>query len=51
MAKDGTKFLMITHHSLTMAKCDRLFGVTMVERGVSRVASLDMDTAIKLIDA
>jgi len=51
MAKDGTKFLMITHHSLTMAKCDRLFGVTMMERGVSRVASLDMDTAIKLIDA
>lgn len=49
MAKDGTKFLMITHHSLTMAKCDRLFGVTMMERGVSRVTSLDMDTAIKLI--
>lgn len=49
MAKDGTKFLMITHHSLTMAKCDRLYGVTMMERGVSRVASLDMDTAIKLI--
>lgn len=51
MAKDGTKFLMITHHSLTMAKCDRLFGVTMMERGVSRIASLDMDSAIKLIDA
>lgn len=50
MAEDGTKFLVVTHHSLTMARCDRLFGVTMVERGVSRVASLDVDSAIKLID-
>ena len=35
-AKD-TRFLIITHHSLTMARMNRLFGVTMMERGVSQL--------------
>ena len=35
----GTRFLVVTHHHLTMARMDRLYGVTMQERGVSRVLS------------
>ena len=41
----GTRFLMITHHALTMARMDRLFGVTMQERGVSQLLSVDLSTA------
>ena len=40
-----TRFLMITHHRLTMARVDRLFGVTMSERGVSQLVSVDLDAA------
>ena len=40
-----TRFLMITHHALTMARMDRLFGVTMQERGVSQLLSVDLSTA------
>ncbi|HRJ62086.1 MAG TPA: chromosome partitioning protein ParA, partial [Azospirillaceae bacterium] len=49
MAKDGkTRFLVITHHRLTMARVDRLFGVTMSERGVSQLVSVDLQTAAAL---
>ncbi|NHO31258.1 AAA family ATPase [Acetobacter fallax] len=41
----GTRFLVVTHHQLTMAHMDRLFGVTMQERGVSRVLSVDLERA------
>ena len=41
----GTRFLLITHHALTMARVDRLFGVTMQERGVSQLISVDLTTA------
>ncbi len=41
----GTRFLLITHHALTMARMDRLFGVTMQERGVSQLISVDLTTA------
>ncbi|MCH4090275.1 AAA family ATPase [Acetobacter sp.] len=41
----GTRFLVVTHHQLTMAHMDRLYGVTMQERGVSRVLSVDLDRA------
>lgn len=41
----GTRFLLITHHALTMARMDRLFGVTMQERGVSQLLSVDLSTA------
>jgi chromosome segregation protein len=44
-----TRFLVITHHSLTMAHTDRLFGVTMAERGVSQLVSVDLKSAEKLV--
>jgi chromosome segregation protein len=44
----GTRFLVITHHRLTMARMDRLFGVTMAERGVSQLVSVDLQEATRL---
>ncbi len=38
----ATRFLVVTHHRLTMARMDRLFGVTMPERGVSQLVSVDL---------
>ena len=38
----GTRFLIISHHRMTMARMDRLFGVTMSERGVSELVSVDL---------
>ena len=43
--KTQTKFLIITHHALTMSRMDRLFGVTMAERGVSQIVSVDLKKA------
>ena len=40
-----TRFLIITHHRLTMARMNRLFGVTMAERGVSQLVSVDLEQA------
>lgn len=49
MARSGTtRFLVITHHRLTMARMDRLFGVTMSERGVSQLVSVDLENAEEL---
>ncbi len=49
MAATGTtRFLIITHHRLTMARMDRLFGVTMSERGVSQLVSVDLKNAEEL---
>lgn len=44
----GTRFLVVTHHPLTMARMDRLYGVTMVERGVSRLLSVELAQALEL---
>lgn len=44
----GTRFLCVTHHPLTMARMNRLYGVTMVERGVSRLVSVALDEAVTL---
>jgi chromosome segregation protein len=44
----GTRFLLITHHRITMARVDRLFGVTMAERGVSQLVSVDLARAVRL---
>src|SRR5579862_3027500 len=44
----GTRFLLITHHRITMARADRLFGVTMVEHGVSQLVSVDLGAAAEL---
>ena len=46
-----TRFLVVTHHRLTMAKMDRLFGVTMGERGVSQLVSVDLQTAEQIRDS
>jgi chromosome segregation protein len=40
-----TRFIVVTHHPLTMSRMDRLFGVTMVERGVSQLVGVDLRTA------
>jgi chromosome segregation protein len=44
----GTRFMIITHHRLTMARMDRLFGVTMSEPGVSQLVSVDLQHAERL---
>lgn len=46
--RGGTRFLIISHHRLTMARMDRLFGVTMGERGVSQLVSVDLAAADEL---
>lgn len=48
--KDATRFLVITHNPLTMARMNRLYGVTMAERGVSSVSKVDLDKAIAIIE-
>lgn len=44
----GTRFLCVTHHPLTMARMDRLYGVTMAERGISRLVSVALERALEL---
>jgi len=46
-----TRFLIITHHRLTMARMDRLYGVTMSERGVSQLVSVDMNQQLDFLEA
>ncbi|WP_282607583.1 chromosome segregation protein SMC [Pelagibius sp. Alg239-R121] len=41
----STRFLVISHHRMTMARVDRLFGVTMSERGISQLVSVDLEAA------
>jgi chromosome segregation protein len=43
-----TRFMIITHHRTTMARMDRLFGVTMSERGISQLVSVDLQRAEEL---
>ena len=46
MAEDtSTRFLVITHHPMTMTRMNRLFGVTMAEKGISQLVSVDLETA------
>ncbi len=45
-----TRFLVITHHRMTMARMDRLYGVTMSERGVSQLVSVDLGVAERMRD-
>jgi chromosome segregation protein len=47
--RTDTRFLIITHHAVTMARMDRLFGVTMAEPGVSQLVSVDLKNAEKLV--
>jgi chromosome segregation protein len=46
-----TRFVIITHNPITMARMNRLFGVTMAERGVSQLVSVDLEGAVKLREA
>jgi len=46
-----TRFLVVTHHRMTMARVDRLFGVTMAERGVSQLVSVDLRQAERMREA
>ena len=45
LERTETRFLIITHHALTMARMNRLFGVTMQERGVSQLVSVNLQEA------
>ena len=45
----NTKFIIITHHALTMSRMDRLYGVTMAEQGVSQLVSVDLQRAEELV--
>jgi chromosome segregation protein len=51
LQRTATRFLIITHHELTMARMHRLFGVTMAERGVSQLVSVNLDQASELAEA
>tara|TARA_Y100000590_G_scaffold466894_1_gene643791 strand:- start:711 stop:3329 length:2619 start_codon:yes stop_codon:yes gene_type:complete len=44
----STKFLIITHHRMTMSRVGRLFGVTMPEKGISQLVSVDLESAVKI---
>ena len=50
-AETATRFLVITHHPMTMTRMNRLFGVTMGEKGVSQLVSVDLETAQKFTTA
>ncbi|MEN8917785.1 MAG: chromosome segregation protein SMC, partial [Octadecabacter sp.] len=47
--RTNTRFLIITHHAVTMSRMDRLFGVTMGEQGVSQLVSVDLKAATTLV--
>ncbi|TAJ29867.1 chromosome segregation protein SMC [Bosea sp. (in: a-proteobacteria)] len=47
----STRFILITHNPITMARMERLFGVTMAERGVSQMVSVDLSTAERIREA
>ena len=44
-----TRFIIITHHALTMSRMDRLYGVTMPEKGISQLVSVDLQKAEELV--
>jgi chromosome segregation protein len=50
-ASTETRFIIITHNPITMARMNRLYGVTMAERGVSQLVSVDLEGAVKLREA
>ncbi len=48
--RTNTRFLIITHHAVTMSRMDRLFGVTMAEQGVSQLVSVDLEGAERIVE-
>ena len=51
VAQTNTRYLIVTHNAVSMARMHRLFGVTMVERGVSRLVSVNLHGAEALLAA
>src|SRR5205823_7005924 len=47
--RTDTRFMVITHHRVTMARMDRLYGVTMAEQGVSQLVSVNLQEADRLV--
>jgi chromosome segregation protein len=47
--RTDTRFLIITHHAVTMSRMDRLYGVTMGEQGVSQLVSVDLKAASTMV--
>jgi chromosome segregation protein len=47
----ATRYLIVTHNAVTMSRMHRLFGVTMIERGISRLVSVDLQAAETLVAA
>ena len=45
----STKFIIVTHHALTMSKMDRLYGVTMPEKGISQLVAVDLQKAETMV--
>lgn len=50
-AETDTRYLIVTHNAVTMSRMHRLYGVTMVEKGVSRIVSVDLGGAEELLAA
>jgi chromosome segregation protein len=46
-----TRFVTVTHNPITMARMNRLYGVTMAERGVSQLVSIQLEEAARLAEA
>ena len=49
--RSDTRFVVITHNPISMARMDRLFGVTMAERGVSQIVSVELEEAQRFAEA
>ncbi len=45
----NTRFIIVTHHALTMSKMDRLYGITMPEKGVSQLVAVDLQKAESMV--
>ena len=45
----STRFIIVTHHALTMSKMDRLYGVTMPEKGISQLVAVDLQKAESMV--
>jgi len=45
----NTKFIIVTHHALTMSKMNRLYGVTMPEKGISQLVAVDLEKAESMV--
>ena len=51
VAETNTRYLIVTHNAVTMSRMHRLFGVTMIERGISQLVSVDLNAAEELLAA